>query len=115
LVPAEESGAESDSGLASAASRPNGDAKRLACGVGGLGFARNEAGANRGDPEIHCAEGMAPMYIGPQQGQFWQHVLEAFFLRGQCSWMNCFKHFNLRQSISVYFPGFQSHFLVFVG
>jgi len=54
------------------------------------------------------------MYNGPQQGQFWQQVWEAFFLNGQCSWMNCVKHLNLRLSIKQHFPGFQSHFFVFV-
>ncbi len=54
------------------------------------------------------------MYIGPQQGQFWQHVLAAFFLKGQCSWMKFVKHFNLRISNSLHFPDVQPHFLVFV-
>jgi hypothetical protein len=54
------------------------------------------------------------MYNGPQQGQLRQHLLAAFFLNGQCSWMNRFKQLNLRISSSVHFPCFQPHFFVFV-
>jgi hypothetical protein len=112
LVPADGSSGESEVGTASAASWPTGNEVRLACGVAGIEFTGTKGGADLSDPEVHCAEGMAPTYSGPQQGQFRQHVLAAFFLKGQCSWMNCVKHLNLRTSKHVRLTGFRSHFLV---
>ena len=50
------------------------------------------------------------MDSGLQQRQLWQHAWEAFFLNGQCSWINWTKHIHLRFKSSLHFPGCQQHF-----
>jgi hypothetical protein len=52
----------------------------------GLSIAGSEIGAaDCSDPKKDCGDAMVAMYAGPQQGQFWQPLLQNFFLNGQCS------------------------------